>query len=60
MTEEQRQEWNAAVAAARTDPSAENLARRDALRGEILNGIHLKIMTEDRYQERTHDLQGTA
>lgn len=53
MTEADREEWNAAVAACEADPSPANVARRDELKTRILDGIHLHIMTDDRYQERT-------
>ena len=54
MTETERQAWNAAVEACQADPSPENIAARDMLKERILDGIHLHIMTDDRYQERTH------
>jgi hypothetical protein len=55
MTEEQRQQWNAAVAACREDPdSAEKAAHRDKLRNQVLMSISYKIMEEDDYQGRTH------
>lgn len=54
MNETERQAWNAAVAAAEADPSPENIAARDELKERILTSIHLHIMTDDRYQERTH------
>lgn len=54
MTEEQRQAWNEAVAAAEADPSEANQSRVESMRRGILDGIHAGIMTEDRYQEHTH------
>lgn len=40
MTEQQRQAWNAAVAAG-------DQQTMDAMRSEILDGIHTRIMDED-------------
>lgn len=54
MNETERQAWNAAVAACEADPSPANITARDELKERILTGIHLKVMTEDGYQERTH------
>jgi hypothetical protein len=54
MDEKQREAWNAAVAAVEADPNPVNIARRDTVREEILDGIHANIMTEDQYQEQTH------
>lgn len=54
MTEQERQAWNAAVAAVEADPSPGNIAARDRLREDVLTGVHQRIMTEDRYQDRTH------
>jgi hypothetical protein len=55
MTETERAEWNAAVAAVNADPSDMSaVARRDALRERLLAGVHAKLMTDDAYQARTH------
>ena len=54
MNEQERAEWNAAVDAAKADPSAENIAERDRLREKFLTGVHLRVMQEDDYQGRTH------
>lgn len=55
MTENERQQWNAAVAAVKADPSDTSAAAvRDAMRERLLAGIHGKLMTDDSYQARTH------
>lgn len=54
MTDDETREWNAAVTAARADPSEANLAVLDRLRRQHLDRVHSVIMAQDRYQERTH------
>jgi hypothetical protein len=54
MTENERDEWNAAVRAAQADPTPENFAVLDRLRRQHLDQVHCVIMTQDRYQARTH------
>jgi hypothetical protein len=48
------EKWNAAVDAANADPTPENIAKRDRLREKFLTGVHLRVMQEDDYQDRTH------
>jgi hypothetical protein len=55
MTDQEREEWNAAVRAIAENPSPANIAERDRLREKFLTGVHQRVMTEDRYQDRTHD-----
>jgi hypothetical protein len=54
MTDEETREWNAAVRAVQADPSEENFAVLDRLRRQHLDQVHRVIMTQDRYQARTH------
>jgi hypothetical protein len=55
MTEDERQEWNTAVAAANADPASPVAAAKlYELKERLLSMLHSKIMAEDNYQSRTH------
>lgn len=52
--DEERERWNDALAARDASPTPENDAILARVKDEVLSSIHLRVMTNDRYQQRTH------